>query len=73
MFDTKVYFKPANKFSYLPPTSNHSPAQNKAGIKGEAIRAYRISSDKGSWLEALHKIFNGLRARGYSPIHMEQE
>ncbi len=34
-------------------------------VKGEAIRCLRNSTDKVAWLSALHKIFQGLIARGY--------
>lgn len=63
--DTKVYFKPTNKFLYLPSVSNHPRAHKCSVILGEAVRTLRISSDKTHWLKAMTCIFKGLRARGY--------
>lgn len=71
--DTKVFFKPTNKFLYLPPQSNHPSAHKTSIIIGESIRCLRISSDKANWLEALRLIFNGLLRRGYSPTTIKKQ
>lgn len=65
--DLKVYFKPTNKLLYLPAKSHHPQAHKLGIIKGEAIRCMRNCSDKVEWLKAMHVIFKGLLARGYSP------
>lgn len=71
--DTKVYFKPTNKFLYLPFNSHH-PGQHKTGIiKGEAIRCMRNCSSKSEWLKAMHLIFKGLMFRGYPPSLIKQK
>lgn len=72
-FDTKTFFKPTNKFLYLPSISNHPPAQKKGIIKGEAIRCLRGCSDKENWLIALRTIFSGMMARGYHPTAIKKE
>lgn len=64
-FDTKVYFKPTNKFLYLPAASTHMPAHFKGIVKGEAIRCVRNCSDERAFLEALRNVFKGMIARGY--------
>ena len=66
LVDIKVHFKGTNKFLYLPALSNHPGAHKAAIVKGEAIRCLRNTSDKIEWLKALHLIFKGLMARGYS-------
>jgi len=63
--DTKVFFKPTNRFLYLPFNSGHPIQHKTAIIKGEAIRCMRNSSSKSEWLAAMNIIFKGLRARGY--------
>ena len=65
--DFKPFFKPTNKFLYLPANSNHPSAMKKAIVKGEAIRCLRNSTDKANWLLAVDKIFKGLIERGYKP------
>lgn len=63
--DMRTYFKPTNRFLYLPAISNH-PWHMKYGIvRGEAIRCLRNSTSKLNWLDALHRVFKGLIARGY--------
>jgi len=71
--DCKPYFKPTNKFLYLPAQSNHPMAHKKGIVKGEAIRCLRNSSDKTTWLESLNKIFKGLIQRGYKPTLIKKE
>ena len=63
--DFRPFFKPTNKFLYLPDKSNHPRAMKMAIVKGEAIRCLRNSSCKSEWLRAMHLIFKGLIARGY--------
>ena len=65
--DFKPFFKPTNKFLYLPANSNHPIAMKKAIVKGEAIRCLRNSTNKTEWLKAMDKIFKGLLERGYKP------
>lgn len=72
-FDTKVFFKPTNKFLYLPANSNHPNAQKKGIVKGEAIRCLRNTSNRGQWLQALNLIFKGLMRRGYKPSIIKQQ
>ena len=71
--DTKTFFKPTNKFLYLPFNSNH-PRSHKTGmIKGEAIRCLRNSSDKAHWLQALRKIYSGMMDRGFNARTIKKE
>ena len=72
-FDTKTFFKPTNKFLYLPFNSNHPIAHKKGIIKGEAIRCLRGCSDKLHWLQALRTIYTGMIARGYHPVIIKKE
>lgn len=72
-FDTKTYFKPTNKFLYLPANSNHPSAHKKGMIKGEAIRTIRGCSDKAAWLKALRQIYAGMIARGHHPTTIKKE
>lgn len=71
--DSKVYFKPTNKFLYLPSHSHHPSPHKKAVIKGESIRCLRICSNRANWLSALNLIFKGLMNRGYKPTIIKNE
>lgn len=71
--DMKPYFKPTNRFLYLPAISNH-PWHMKLGIaRGEAIRCLRNSTDKSAWLRAMHGIFKALIARGYCGEDLQRQ
>lgn len=71
--DLRPFFKPTNRFLYLPALSNH-PWHMKLGIaKGEAIRCLRNSTDKGDWLQAMHTIFKALIARGYQGQDLQRQ
>lgn len=72
-FDVKTFFKPTNKFLYLPFNSNHPTAHKKGVIKGEAIRCLRGCSDKAHWFQALRIIYSGMMARGYHPVIIKKE
>ena len=72
MLDFRPYFKPTNRFLYLPAVSNHPKHMQLSIVRGEAIRCLRNSSSKISWLEAMHKIFKGLIARGYQGVDIQR-
>ena len=72
MIDFRPYFKPTNRFLYLPACSNHPSYMQLSIIRGEAIRCLRNSSNKIVWLESMHKIFKGLIARGYQGFDIQR-
>lgn len=72
ILDVKVYFKPCNKLLYLPACSSHPKPMKYGIIIGEAIRTLRNCSSKSDWLAAMHFIFKGLIARGYSPTTLKK-
>lgn len=63
--DLSPFFKPTNKFLYLPERSYHPAHMKLSIVKGEAVRCLRNSTDKQAWLTALHRIFKGLISRGH--------
>lgn len=63
--DFKPYFKLTNRFLSLLARSNHPKHMQLSIVRGEAIRCVRNSSRKLLWLEAMHKTFKGLIARGF--------
>jgi hypothetical protein len=62
---TKIYQKPLNKYSYIPPFSSHPEATLKGFITGEIIRYHRLSSLPADRDEIINLFHQRLKARGY--------
>ena len=71
--DFRPYFKPTNKFLYLPALSYHPQHMKLSVVKGEAIRCLRNSTNKFEWLAAIHRVFKGLISRGFNGCDIQRQ
>jgi hypothetical protein len=62
---TKVYQKPLNLYSYLPPSTMHPPATISGFIKGEITRYHRLTSLDSDKDMITNLFFQRLIKRGY--------
>ena len=70
--DTRVYFKPTNKFLWLNSDSSHPRSLLQGVIKGELIRYVRLCSSKYSYNAAKLILWRSLRRRGYEMMELKK-
>jgi hypothetical protein len=71
LFRTRTFFKPMNKFLYLPQNSFHPPRVKINFIRTEILRYLRLSSLEKDFYNTVDLFFNRLTARGYSAKQLQ--
>lgn len=69
---TKIFQKPLNKYSYIPPFSKHPPATIRGFIKGEIIRYHRLSTLDKDFKEIKNLFYQRLLQRGYTENFLKE-
>jgi hypothetical protein len=65
MLDTSIYQKPLNQYSYITPTSCHTPHMFNGFIKGELQRYAKLSSTVFAYSRTKNLFYQRLLKRGY--------
>ena len=71
LFRTKTFFKPMNRFLYMPANSFHPQSCKFGFIRSEILRFRRLSSLESDFLTSVYLFFERLVARGYSMSLLE--
>lgn len=64
-WDIKLYQKPFNRYSYLPPTSWHTPWSKRSLISTEMLRIVRNNTNFNDYIGARQLFYKRLIARNY--------
>lgn len=68
----KIYQKPLNQYSYIPPSSSHPKSTLKGFIKGEVIRYHRLSTLKEDFTHISNLFYHRLLNVGYTETYLRR-